>query len=254
MSRLRQLSIRWRLALTSAGLTLAILLAFAVVMGVFTARQLHASFDDEVRSTAADLQERIRVEREPFGGGGRIVGSKDLVQVAAAGGGALRVVDPAGRVLAQTTGAPKLDPPREGMKNDRGFRVVVRPVLGGDSRGGPGSQAIAFVQYAKPLESVDEDVARVKLFLGLGVIGGTALALLAGLAVARRAMTPIAELTSAAQGVARTRDPDVELPMPEADDEIADLARTLDDMLGSLGESRAEAELALSRQREFVAD
>ncbi|MBA3301900.1 MAG: hypothetical protein H0T15_08530, partial [Thermoleophilaceae bacterium] len=105
VKRLRRLSIRWRLALTSAGLTLAILMAFAVVIGLFTARQLHASFDDEVRSTAADLQERIRVERDPLSGSGRIVGSEDLVQVAAAGGGQLRVVGANGRVLAQTSGA-----------------------------------------------------------------------------------------------------------------------------------------------------
>jgi signal transduction histidine kinase len=45
-----------------------------------------------------------------------------------------------------------------------------------------------------------------------------------------------------------------ELPKPDADDEVADLARTLEDMLMALDASRAETESALSRQREFVAD
>src|SRR5207248_342129 len=44
------------------------------------------------------------------------------------------------------------------------------------------------------------------------------------------------------------------VPQPRADDEVAELARTLDDMLGSLAASRAETEAALARQRQFVAD
>ena len=65
----------------------------------------------------------------------------------------------------------------------------------------------------------------MKLFLAFGVLGGTALALLAGLATARRAMEPIAELTEAAREIERTRDPACTIPRPEADDEVAELAR-----------------------------
>ena len=36
--------------------------------------------------------------------------------------------------------------------------------------------------YARPLSSVDETLSRVRFFLLLGVVGGTVLALLAGLA------------------------------------------------------------------------
>ena len=39
---------------------------------------------------------------------------------------------------------------------------------------------------------------------------------------------PVARLTTAAKEIARTRDPGVSLPKPEADDEVADLARTLE--------------------------
>jgi signal transduction histidine kinase len=67
-------------------------------------------------------------------------------------------------------------------------------------------------------------------------------------------MSPIANLTSAASEIARTRNPAVALPKPEADDEVADLANTLEEMLRALDEARAETEGALSRQREFVAD
>jgi signal transduction histidine kinase len=92
------------------------------------------------------------------------------------------------------------------------------------------------------------------LFLFLGVLTGAALALLAGLAVARRAMAPIAELTDTARRIERTRDPSLHMPDQAASDEVAELADTLEEMLRSLDASRSETEGALSRQRQFVAD
>ena len=58
--------------------------------------------------------------------------------------------------------------------------------------------------------------------------------MLAGLATARRAMAPIAELTETARTIERTRDPSRRIPYPEAEDEVAELARTLDGMLHAL--------------------
>ena len=67
-------------------------------------------------------------------------------------------------------------------------------------------------------------------------------------------MAPIAELTAAAREIERTRDPARRVPTTEADDEVAELSRTLDGMLRALDDSRHETEAALQRQREFVAD
>ena len=86
------------------------------------------------------------------------------------------------------------------------------------------------------------------------MLGGAALALLAGLATARRAMEPIAELTEAAREIERTRDPARSMPRPEADDEVAELSATLESMLHALDDARTETEATLVRQREFVAD
>jgi two-component system OmpR family sensor kinase len=94
----------------------------------------------------------------------------------------------------------------------------------------------------------------VRIFLGGGVLGGAILAMLAGLLVAQRAMRPVVELTEAAREIERTRDPSLRIPRPEAEDEVAELARTLESMLGALDAARAESEAALARQREFVAD
>jgi signal transduction histidine kinase len=67
-------------------------------------------------------------------------------------------------------------------------------------------------------------------------------------------MGPVQQLTSAAKEIARTRDAAVTLPRPLADDEVADLSRTLSEMLRELNAARAELESLLARQREFVAD
>jgi signal transduction histidine kinase len=67
-------------------------------------------------------------------------------------------------------------------------------------------------------------------------------------------MRPLTGLTQTARRIAETRDPEMRVPQPRADDEVAELARTLDDMLHALSASRAESEAALKRQRQFVAD
>jgi two-component system OmpR family sensor kinase len=80
------------------------------------------------------------------------------------------------------------------------------------------------------------------------------LACLAGMAIANRAMQPIAALTAMASEIASTRDPSRRMPQPEADDEVGELARTLEQMLRSLDAARTEREQAMQKQREFVAD
>jgi signal transduction histidine kinase len=118
----------------------------------------------------------------------------------------------------------------------------------------PGPTTQVLLMYAVPLSDLNHTLARVRGFLVLGVLGGTVLALLAGLATAARAIRPIVELTGAAREIERTRDPSRHVPLPKADDEVAELARTLEGMLQSLDAARSGTETMLERQREFVAD
>ncbi len=254
-ARLR-LPVRLKLAVVSAGLTFVILLLFAVVVGTFTIRRLNSSFDSELRSATASLADRIRLRPEP-------TVPEDLLSAASAGGSEIRVLDRSGRVIGSAPlNGEDLGPPSDELRDVGGFRVASRPLLVGNVGGGSFqrplqgrfAEPVGYVQYARPRGGLSSTVARVKAFLGFGVLGGTALAFLAGLAVARRAMQPVTRLTGAAREVARTRDPSTTLPKPEANDEVADLAHTLEDMLGELGAARAETEAALARQREFVAD
>ncbi|MEA2353843.1 MAG: two-component system, OmpR family, sensor kinase, partial [Thermoleophilaceae bacterium] len=241
MKRIRRMPVRIRLALISAGLTFAILALFAVVIGVFGARQVRSEFDDELKLYAADYQQQVI---EPSLTGPVVI--PDALEAPAAGGGAMRVVIPPH--VWETRNAPPLGPARSGLRDHGDYRVVARPVKG------PSGRTVGYLQFGRPHSGVNHTIARIDLFLAVGVVGGTLLAFLAGLGLARRAMRPIANLTKAARGIAETRDPGVSLPKPEADDEVADLANTLEDMLGALDSARAETEDALARQREFVAD
>ena len=111
-----------------------------------------------------------------------------------------------------------------------------------------------YVQYARSSEDVESTIARLWLFIAAGVLGGTLLASLAGLAIADRAMRPIASLTATAREIADTRDPSRRMPEPRAEDEVGELTRTLGQMLRALDSAREEREQAMQKQREFVAD
>jgi len=248
VSRFDMLPIRWRLAVTSAILTFAILLAFALVIGFFTVREMRADFDEEIRQNADLIEDRVRIERT-VEGTFRIAGRDELVELASADDVVIRILNARLAEIAGTRGAPDLGTPSSDVRDVGDYRVTSREL------DRPFADVpVAYVQYAKDRASLTSTVRRLRVFLALGVLGGGALALLAGLAVARRAMEPIAGLTATARRVAKTRDPEVDLPRLRADDEIAALSRTLDDMLGELSEARAETEGALARQRQFVAD
>jgi signal transduction histidine kinase len=223
-----------------------ILCGFAVIVGALTIQRIRDDFDEQTRLAANDLADRLQYKIDPRTGRPGCVGP-DLGTYAGAENAVIRVIRSNGQVLCQTTRAPNLGVPSEATENVLGYRVESRPsaLLAGES---------AIIQYARPLSSVNHTVSRVRLLLALGVLAGGALALLAGLFVARRAMRPIAELTSVAREIERTRDPSLEVPRPEAEDEVAELARTLEGMLRALDESRTQTEEMLERQRQFIAD
>ena len=264
LSRTRlRLPIRLKLAVVSAGLTFVILLLFALVIGAVTEQRIRGSFDDDLRATAADLQERTRVQRDLDGDAqpGRaarpVRGAPRPAATPSAWSSRTDAVissaRPAPPTWAAVRGACATSAPTA-WRPARSSRARSTAATASTSTQTRSTGAVAFVQYAKPRRNLQSTLDRLHLFLALGILGGTGLAFLAGFAVARRAMRPIAGLTRAAREVARTRDPAMTLPKPEANDEVAELADTLEDMLRQLDAARGETEAALERQREFVAD
>jgi two-component system OmpR family sensor kinase len=250
-SAYRRLPIRWRLAGGSAALTLVILCGFAVIVGVLTTRQIHEDFHREVAASADKLEQEAQLRLDYAGGRPvlrRMPGTINLDDFASSQSAAIRVITGDDFVGYQTPNAPDFGPPYRRTFDFDGWQVETRrvTVVNWPDRW--------WIQYGRRISETRDTANRVKVFLAFGVLGGALLALLAGLATARRAMEPIAELTAAARRVERSRDPSLKLPHPEAEDEVAELARTLEAMLAALDAARAETESALVRQREFVAD
>jgi signal transduction histidine kinase len=224
-----------------------------VIVGTLTTRAIYDNFNRQVASTADRLSNQLSYDFIRYEDPTHLKykpGGPDLNDVASTTQGAVRVVGANGIKLDASRNAPSWGKPAIGDEEIGGWRVSTRRIYA--VVGGPNIQFA--VQYARRISEVQTTANRVKLFLGLGVLAGAALALLAGLATARRAMEPISELTAAAREIERTRDTSVHIPRPEADDEVAELAETLDSMLHALDEARSETEATLARQREFVAD
>jgi two-component system OmpR family sensor kinase len=244
---LDRISIRWRLALTSAGLTFVILACFAIAVGQLTTSRIRSDFNNEMAAAAGDLADRMTVRL--INGDPRIFPNLDLY--AAPNHAVIRVMSGPRKVVASTTHAPNLDAAYNfRTAHVSGYRVVSRPTVLRVKDFALGVR----IQYARKVSDLESTVSRVRLFLLIGVLGGTGLALAAGLILARRAMSPIAALTNTARQITETRDPSRRVPRFQTDDEVAELGRTLQAMLDSLDEARDETEGALVRQRQFVAD
>ena len=244
-----------RLAGVSALLTFVILCAFAVAIGSLTVHRIRADFNRQVNDTAIALPSELNIKVDPVSG--RLVTIQPpLIDFAAAPNhAAIKLFTLGGLLVTQQPAQkpPALGPPQLSPTTVNGYRVVSRLVV---VRVSGSDQPIGtmLLQYGRPISATEDTVARVELFLLLGVLAGTGLALLAGVMIARRAMTPIAELTSTAAEIARTRDPSRGVPQSKADDEVAELAHTLEGMLHELDSAREETESMLARQRRFVAD
>ena len=257
-----RLPVKLKVAVLSAALTFAILCLFAVVVGTVAENRIVAGFDDDLRASVGELQDKITLERLPGGGYQLTDNDKSLLAGYAAGGAIVRVVNRNNHPIWTSDRNASLGPPISGVTDTGPLRVTSRELVVPTGAGsGTFDQPfqipttpVGYVQYAKPERTVATTVNRVRLFLAIGVFGGTLLAFLGGLVVAQRAMRPIAGLTRAAREVARTRDPDITLPKAQANDEVADLAHTFEDMLRELGAAREETEETLARQRKFVAD
>jgi two-component system OmpR family sensor kinase len=239
--------VRWRLAAVSAGLTLAILLVFGAVVGQLATSRIRDDFNREVSDAAQTLAGEFRIVYTPLG---TISGKSgpELDDFVRPDGAEARIYDVNGNMVDQSSDAHYLGPVGVGLADHEDMRVATAEI-----RTDTGLTT-GYVQYARSLAHVDSTVERLWLFIAAGILGGTLFASLAGVAIAARAMRPISALTATAREVADTGDPSGHMPDPKVDDEVGELARTLEQMLRSLDAARAESEAAMRKQREFVAD
>ncbi len=232
--------VRWRLTAVSAVLTFLILVVFAVVVGRLASSRIHSDFDNELVESANGVAGQIGSSPTI----GTLRQAREQLEQMAPPPVVLRYVSPT--LVVGTADSPEnLGPPEPGLTQVGGLEIATAAVPGL-----PGT----VIQYARSTDSVNATTDKLWLFLLTGVLGGTLLATLAGLAVAGRAMRPIAALTTTARKIGTTRDPSRRVPIPDTDDEIAELALTLDEMLRELDAARTETDQMIQAQREFVAD
>ena len=244
----RSWPVRWRLASVSAGLTLVILMLFGGAIGQIATQRIRDDFNGEVRSAVQILAGEIRVVYPPFGEP-EAQKAPSLDAFVLPDDASARILDLNGNVLGEGGHhAAALGAPHPGLSDENGMRVATA-AISADS-----GEVTGYVQYGRSLAHVDSTIDRVWLLIAGGILGGTLLAVFAGVAIAGRAMRPIASLTATAREIAATRDPSQRMPEPSNDDEVGELARTLENMLRSLDAARTEREGAMQKQREFVAD
>jgi signal transduction histidine kinase len=239
--------VRWRLAAVSSGLTLIILVLFGGAIGKIATQRIRDDFNNEVRSAVQILASEMRIEY-PLFGEPNLKRSPQLDSFVLPDDASARVFDVNLKLRGESTNATALGPPKPGISDYGDVRVATERIIN------DAGEVTGYVQYGRSLDRVESTVDRVWLLIIGGILGGTLLASLAGVAIAGRAMRPIASLTATAREIATTRDPSRRMPEPDVEDEVGELALTLDQMLRSLDAARSEREGAMQRQREFVAD
>ena len=242
---LSHLPIRVRLATGVALVAFVVLAIFAVAVGTLTVHRLRSTFNDQLQSQGQYVAGALE---QGFGFRGRALSITNFNTIVGYDGGKARILSLTGEVV-YPAGTGPLGPLLVGPHQSGPYMVDSFEA----SFGVDGALSY-YVQFALPVAPLQREIGNLALLLALGVLAGTILAYAAGALVARRAITPIAELTAAAAEIERTRDPNRTLPQPTADDEVAELSRTLRGMLESLSAARDETESTLERQRAFVAD
>ncbi|WP_051324011.1 sensor histidine kinase [Candidatus Solirubrobacter pratensis] len=241
------MSLRTRVAAAAAAaIALALVLLVIAVPKLF-GRELRSSLDDTLRRRAADvaqLNASAPAElTQPGALEGRLTGGSLYVQV----------IDKTGRLVVRSSalGArllPENAAVRRALEDRRPeladaalgpepVRLYAAPL--GSLSQGPGSGGAVIV--AGTTTDIDRTVDRARTLLALCALAAAALAALLATLLTRRALRPLARLSSGARAIERSGDVSERLPLPVAHDEVGQLADTLNAMLASLERAR-EAE------------
>ena len=116
-----------------------------------------------------------------------------------------------------------------------------------------GQPSFAAVQLARPLNSIDSVLRKLRAILGLLLLGGVGIAALLGRLAARRVLVPLAEVARTVDRIGTTDDLSTRL-QPRTDDEVGQLARRFNEMLARLEQSRGALDESVRAQRQLIAD
>jgi two-component system, OmpR family, sensor kinase len=244
-------SLSSRLTIVSiAAVALAVVL-FGIAAKVVIGERMSASLDDSLRQRATDVA-RLAVSapallRAPGGLESPVSGRQLDVEV----------LDREGAIVARSLslGARLLPRVDAVDKAEQGSTAYADADLGGEpirlfaapiaEVGGPAAGGVVLV--ASSTADIEDTQRRLGLLLVLCGVGAVLVGGVAAAILTRRSTRPLRDLSSQAATIERTEDPSRRLAEPAGPAEIAELASTLNRMLGSL-------EAARERERRFLAD
>jgi signal transduction histidine kinase len=238
----RRRGLRARLALTTGAVLALALVALASLFGYSVQRSAIATLDNSARHSAADVVMLVNANRLP-----------DPI-LSTGGATTIQVIDASGRIRSASPGGDRLVPLLDGAALESARRTGQARFLDGRPYGLPVLLRVVALpadngQTVIAATSSEQARRNLRTVVNALLIGTPALLVLLGLAgwlIIRGALRPITVLRRGAEEIsstARSR----RLPVPEAHDEVHDLAVTLNAMLGRL--ERAE-----ERQRALVSD
>ena len=126
---LERIPVRWRIAITTAGLTFLILVVFALILGNLVGDRMRNDFEKELSGTAEAVATQSTVALDPVRGV-PVLRSPNLDASAMTEGAVLRIVTESGRQLASTSDVD-LGAPAEGVINFGEYSVASEPVSSG---------------------------------------------------------------------------------------------------------------------------
>ncbi|HEX4304858.1 MAG TPA: HAMP domain-containing sensor histidine kinase [Solirubrobacterales bacterium] len=233
-----------------AAVALAVLV-FGIAARVVVSDRMHASLDDSLRRRATDVA-RLAVSAPA------LLRSPGTLESPLSGHQlSVEVLDSEGAIVARSLALGAKLLPRtaasaaarhgdtafaDGELDGESIRIFAAPIA---DAVGPASGGVVIVAGSNAdIEETEHRLGLLLVLCGIGavIVGGGLAAFLT-----RRGTRPLRDLSSSAATIARTEDPARRLAEPAGPAEVAELAATLNGMLGALAASR-------ERERRFLAD
>src|SRR5436309_474137 len=249
---MRPATLRFRLIGAAALSTFAAVALLGVAVSLLLGGQLHSSLDSSLRKRAGQVA-RLSVSAPALlatpGALDAPLGGREL---------SVQVVDRQRRIVARSSslGGRLLPAGRlEGAAVARGHTGYRDARLGGEpvrlyvapiaDAGGPAAGGAVLV--GSSTSEIDDTLHRLRVLVALSAWGAALLGALAAAFLTTRGLRPLRRLSVAARGIEATGDAARRLPEAATDDELGELARTLNRMLAAL-------ERARETERRFLAD
>ncbi len=248
---MRRRSLNLRLTLAATAAVLLAVLILGVGARLIVSSQLHSSLDSSLRQRAVEVA-RLAVSapavltapgalESPISGRQLSVEVLDRKQAIVArslalGAKLLPRGPEVGAALRGRSGYADTELDGESV------RVYAAPIA---AVGGPAGGGVVLV--AASTEDIEDTLHQLGLLLFLCAAAAVLAGALAAALLTRRSTRPLRDLSTSATSIERTGDASRRLAEPASPEEIGDLARTLNRMLGALEDSR-------ERERRFLAD